>query len=51
MENLLLVIVLFGASLVMSDGLLTPAVSVISAIEGIAIPAPSTHKAVVPISW
>src|SRR5581483_10240450 len=40
-QNFLLVIVLLGASLIMSDGLLTPAISVISAVEGITIPAPS----------
>ncbi|CAG8622604.1 1225_t:CDS:2 [Funneliformis mosseae] len=49
-QNALLIIVLFGASLVMSDGLLTPAVSVISAVEGIAIKAPSLETYIVPIS-
>ena len=52
---------LFGASCVMADGLLTPAVSVISAvtgisrsflllITGIAVPAPSLNSSIVPIS-
>ncbi|CAI2170500.1 6808_t:CDS:10 [Funneliformis geosporum] len=49
-QNALLIIVLLGASLVMSDGLLTPAVSVISAVEGIAIKAPSLKAFIVPIS-
>lgn len=40
-QKFLLVVVLLGASLIMSDGLLTPAISVISAVEGITIPAPS----------
>jgi KUP system potassium uptake protein len=52
---------LFGASAVMADGLLTPAVSVISAVTGnlitllaycvgIAVPAPSLNSSIVPIS-
>ncbi|KAF0552654.1 potassium transporter [Gigaspora margarita] len=49
-QNILLVVVLFGSSLVMSDGLLTPPISVISAVEGIAVPAPSLTPAIVPIS-
>ncbi|CAG8558828.1 4368_t:CDS:10 [Acaulospora colombiana] len=40
LQRILIVVVLFGTSLVISDGLLTPAISVISAVEGIAIPAP-----------
>ncbi|CEQ41632.1 SPOSA6832_03369 [Sporobolomyces salmonicolor] len=46
----LLLFVLFGACLTMSDGLLTPAVSVTSAVEGIAVPFPSVNKSVVGIS-
>lgn len=57
----LLVWTLFGASAVMADGLLTPAVSVISAVtgislynfsllQGIAVPAPSLNSSIVPIS-
>jgi hypothetical protein len=59
----LLVWTLFGASCVMADGLLTPAVSVISAVagtsnpirlclltSGIAIPAPVLNDSIVPIS-
>jgi hypothetical protein len=53
---------LFGASAVMADGLLTPAVSVISAVTGkshdvyllicvgIAVPAPTLNSSIVPIS-
>ena len=48
-QNFLLVVVLLGASLIMSDGLLTPAISVISAVEGITIPAPSlAHGVTIP---
>ncbi|ORY80251.1 potassium transporter [Leucosporidium creatinivorum] len=42
--------VLFGTSLTISDGLLTPAVSVTSAVTGIAVAAPSVAHSVVPIS-
>ncbi|RIA90238.1 putative potassium transporter [Glomus cerebriforme] len=49
-QKFLTIVVLFGASLIMSDGLLTPAISVISAVEGIAVPAPSTQGAIVYIS-
>ncbi|CAG8443311.1 27574_t:CDS:10 [Dentiscutata erythropus] len=49
-QNLLFGLVLFGSSLVMSDGLLTPPISVISAVEGIAVPAPSLAPAIVPLS-
>ncbi|KAJ8099728.1 potassium transporter [Lipomyces tetrasporus] len=40
----------FGCSLVFSDGLLTPTTSVLSAIGGIAVAAPSLTDAVLPIS-
>ncbi|CAG8779835.1 34627_t:CDS:2 [Gigaspora margarita] len=49
-QTSLLGVVLIGSSLVMSDGLLTPAVSVISAVEGMAVPAPNLTPAIVPIS-
>ncbi|CAG8656773.1 9558_t:CDS:10 [Gigaspora rosea] len=49
-QNILLGVVLFGSSLVMGDGLLTPPISVISAVEGMAVPAPSLTPAIVPIS-
>ncbi|KAG9306759.1 hypothetical protein G9A89_005659 [Geosiphon pyriformis] len=49
-QKVLLILVLAGASLVLSDGLLTPAISVISAVEGIEISVPKLSSAVVPIS-
>ncbi|CAG8514760.1 potassium transporter [Rhizophagus irregularis DAOM 181602=DAOM 197198] len=49
-QNFLTIVVLLGASLIMSDGLLTPAISVISAVEGIAVASPPTHGAIVYIS-
>ncbi|MEO6064853.1 MAG: KUP/HAK/KT family potassium transporter, partial [Lysobacterales bacterium] len=41
---------IFGASLFFGDGVLTPAVSVLSAVEGIEIATPRLHKYIVPIS-
>ncbi|GAA5888422.1 hypothetical protein JCM5296_000624 [Sporobolomyces johnsonii] len=43
-------LVLFGVALTISDGLLTPAVSVVSAVQGIAIASPSVGHSIVPIS-
>ncbi|KAI0233845.1 hypothetical protein L0F63_001733 [Massospora cicadina] len=44
----LLLTVLFGTSLVMGDGVLTPAVSVLSAVEGVEVAFPSMQPYVVP---
>ncbi|GAA5906430.1 uncharacterized protein JCM6883_004477 [Sporobolomyces salmoneus] len=49
-KNLLLVLALFGVGLTMADGLLTPAVSVTSAVGGIGVPFPSVANKVVGIS-
>lgn len=60
-RTLLLGWTLYGACCVMADGILTPAVSVISAVagivlpcsstnSGIAVPAPSLNSSIVPIS-
>ncbi|CAJ0910061.1 12065_t:CDS:2, partial [Entrophospora sp. SA101] len=49
-QDALLILVLLGASLIMSDGLLTPAISVMSAVEGMSVPAPSLTNAIVPLS-
>jgi KUP system potassium uptake protein len=49
-RNALLVLALFGTGLTMADGLLTPAVSVTSAVGGIAVPFPSVSNKVVGIS-
>jgi KUP system potassium uptake protein len=47
---LLLVTGLFGAALLYGDGLLTPAISVLSAVEGLEIAAPTIGDYVVPIA-
>ena len=41
---------LFGTALVLADGILTPAVSVVSAVGGIAVARPSVLESVVPLS-
>ena len=46
----LLVIGVFGAALFFGDGIITPAISVLSAVEGIEVAAPSLKPYVVPIA-
>ncbi|KAM6494401.1 Potassium transporter [Amanita muscaria] len=46
----LLIWCLFGTSLTMADGVFTPAVSVTSAVGGIAVAKPSVNNSVIPIS-
>ncbi len=41
---------LFGAALLYGDGMITPAISVLSAVEGLGIAAPGLEKYVVPIT-
>jgi KUP system potassium uptake protein len=41
---------IFGASLFYGDGMITPAISVLSAVEGIEVVEPSLHTLVVPIT-
>ncbi|HWP35208.1 MAG TPA: potassium transporter Kup [Thermodesulfobacteriota bacterium] len=41
---------LFGAALLYGDGIITPAISVLSAVEGLAIAAPAAGPAVVPVT-
>ncbi len=44
------VIVVLGASMLFGDGIITPAISVISAVEGISVVSPAAQPYVVPIS-
>jgi KUP system potassium uptake protein len=41
---------IFGASLFYGDGMITPAISVLSAVEGLEVPAPGLESLVVPIT-
>ena len=45
---LLLLIGLFGAALLYGDGMITPAISVLAAVEGTSVAAPSLHRFVLP---
>lgn len=48
--GVLVLIVLFGSALLYGDGVITPAISVLSAVEGIKIAAPGAQGIVVPAS-
>ena len=41
---------LFGTALLFGDGMITPAISVLSAVEGLELVSPGLESAVVPIS-
>jgi KUP system potassium uptake protein len=41
---------IFGASLFLGDSMITPAISVLSAVEGVNVAAPSLHDLVIPIT-
>lgn len=41
---------LFGAALLYGDGVLTPAISVLSAVEGLEVAAPALHDVVLPVT-
>jgi KUP system potassium uptake protein len=47
---LLLTLWLFGAALFYGDGMITPAISVLSAVEGLEVAAPALHRYIIPIS-
>ena len=47
---LLVVLGLFGAALLYGDGIITPAISVLSAVEGLTVATPAFTHSVVPIS-
>jgi KUP system potassium uptake protein len=46
----LLALGVFGAALLYGDGVITPAISVLSAVEGLEIAAPGLHHLVIPIT-
>jgi KUP system potassium uptake protein len=49
-QRIVYVLGLFGAALLYGDGIITPAISVLSAVEGIRVEAPSLGPYVVPIT-
>jgi len=49
-KNVVYIVSILSASFLIGDGALTPAVSVLSAVEGLALNAPNLHRWVVPIT-
>jgi KUP system potassium uptake protein len=49
-RQLLLMLGIFGAALLYGDGVITPAISVLSAVEGVAVAAPAMGRVVVPVT-
>lgn len=47
---LLVTLAIFGAALIYGDGMITPAISVLSAVEGLNVTVPALHAFVVPIT-
>jgi KUP system potassium uptake protein len=45
-----IILALFGAALLYGDGIITPAVSVLSAVEGVTVIAPGLQRIVVPVT-
>ena len=50
LRSVLLLIGIFGAALFYGDGVITPAISVLSAVEGLEVIEPAFKKAVIPIT-
>jgi KUP system potassium uptake protein len=48
--RILVLMGLFGAALLYGDGIVTPAISVLSAVEGLSVAAPALDRAVLPIT-
>jgi KUP system potassium uptake protein len=51
LRRVLLVIGIFGTSLFYGDGVITPAISVLSAVQGLEVVSPAFRRFVVPITW
>lgn len=49
-SGLVIILGLFGAALLYGDGMITPAISVLSAVEGLAVATPSLSHVVVPVT-
>jgi KUP system potassium uptake protein len=50
LRRTLLIVGMFGTAVFYGDGVITPAISVLSAVEGLGVAAPALHDAVVPIT-
>ncbi|MCU0967083.1 MAG: potassium transporter Kup [Burkholderiaceae bacterium] len=50
LRRALMTVGLFGTAVFFGDGVITPAISVLSAVEGLEVVAPALHNAVIPIT-
>jgi KUP system potassium uptake protein len=50
LRSVLMVVGLFGTAIFYGDGVITPAISVLSAVEGLEVAAPGLHQFVIPIT-
>jgi KUP system potassium uptake protein len=50
LRRTLMVVGLFGTAIFYGDGVITPAISVLSAVEGLEVAAPQLHNVVIPIT-
>jgi KUP system potassium uptake protein len=50
LRNVLLMVGIFGTSLFYGDGVITPAISVLSAVEGLEVVSPDFKRAVIPLT-
>jgi KUP system potassium uptake protein len=50
LRSILMVVGLFGTAIFYGDGVITPAISVLSAVEGLEVAAPGLHSGVIPIT-
>ncbi|MEY4563969.1 MAG: hypothetical protein RLZZ618_3246 [Pseudomonadota bacterium] len=50
LRNRLLLLGIFGTAIFFGDGVITPAISVLSAVEGLEVAAPGLHRYVVPLT-
>ncbi len=50
LRRLLMIVGMFGTAIFYGDGVITPAISVLSAVEGLEVAAPSLHEWVIPIT-
>jgi len=50
LRRVLMTVGLFGTAVFFGDGVITPAISVLSAVEGLEVVAPALHNAVIPIT-
>jgi hypothetical protein len=50
LRRVLMIVGLFGTAVFYGDGVITPAISVLSAVEGLEVAAPSLHNWVIPIT-